>query len=96
MKIVFNIYYCNFNSKGPRLEVANALGQTPLLLLVSQRAVEAVEELVRRGANIHRVDCNGESFLFYALGSGFLFERFIKIYNNKGGNINLVNNNGVK
>lgn len=95
MKIVYIICYCKISSKNPRLDVANALGQTPLHLLTRRCAIGAVEELIRLGASVHKTDYNGEGFLFYSLGTQDQFEQLISIYIAHNGDLNVVNNNGV-
>ena len=83
------------SSKSPRLDVTNASGQTPLLLLVGRRAVQAVEELLRLGASAHKTDYKGEGFLFYALGAADQFEQLANMYVAHNGDLNAVNAEGV-
>ena len=71
------------------------LGQTALLLLARRGAVEAIEELVRLGANVLKIDNNGEGFLFYSLGSHDRFERLAQIFLSHRGDVNLSNKDGV-
>ena len=95
-KIVYITCCCTLNSKSAKLDVANALGQTPLLLLLSRRAVAAVEELIRQGANVHKTDAKGEGFLFYLLHVDDSFERLLNQFLSAGGAINAKNALGVR
>lgn len=75
--------------------MANVLGQTATLLLARRGAVEAIEELIRLGASVLKVDNNGEGFLFYSLGSNDRFDRLAQIFLSHRGNVNVTNKEGV-
>ena len=94
-KTAFNICYCKLNRKNPRVEVVNQYGQNALHLLAKKGAFDVIEVLVRKGADISKKDLNGETVVFYGLGSSHRYEILVKLFKSRSGDLNAVNKHGV-
>ncbi len=54
---------------GPSLDDCDQRGRTPFIIAVHAGDLDKAECLRRHGADIHARDCNGQSAIFYAIGS---------------------------
>lgn len=81
--------------KNPRVEVTTPSGQTALHILASKGAVEIIEALVRKGADIKKEDYSGETVLFHGLGTGQRYQSLAKLFASGNGDLNATNKQGV-